>query len=136
MMPLIDLYGHDDLKSRLARAAESGSLPASLLFHGPRGIGKQRLALWLAQLLLCEKPSAQPCGACTQCRFSAKLTHPDLHWFFPRPRPKDSDPSAEEVNSDQAEAVAERVKDNGLYAAPGGDEALFVATVRAIVQSA
>ncbi len=113
-----------------------GALPASLLFQGPRGVGKQRLAIWLAQLLLCEKPGDGPCGSCTQCRFSERLTHPDLHWFFPRPRLKDSDPSLEEVAADQAEAVAERVEAGGLYSPPPGDEAIYVATVRAIVQSA
>ena len=133
---LIPLHGHVALQQRLGDALRRGALPASLLFQGPRGIGKQRLAIWLGQLLLCENPGANPCGACTQCRFSAKLTHPDLHWYFPRPRLKDADPSPEDVASDQAEAVAERVEAGGLYSAPPGDEAIYVATVRAIVHSA
>src|SRR4051812_24019813 len=78
---IVPLFGHAALRKQLADAHARGALPSSLLFHGPRGIGKQRLALWLAQLLLCEKPGAAPCGECTQCRFSGKLTHPDLHWF-------------------------------------------------------
>ena len=53
-MPLVNLYGHQDLKQRLLTSFRSGTLPASLLFHGPRGTGKQRLGLWLAQALLCE----------------------------------------------------------------------------------
>jgi DNA polymerase-3 subunit delta' len=133
---LVPLFGHAALQQQLRDAHARGALPSSLLFHGPRGVGKQRLALWLGQLILCERPGVGPCGTCTQCRFTAKIAHPDLHWFFPTPRPKDSDPSLDEVNADMAQAVAERVEQNGLYAAPGGDEALFVATVRAIVQSA
>ena len=133
---VVPLHGHAGLKKQLADAVGRGALPSSLLFQGPRGIGKQRLALWLGQLLLCEKPGAEPCGTCTQCKFTAKLTHPDLHWYFPRPRLKDSDPSLDDVAADQAEAVAERVEAGGLYAAPPGDEAIYVATVRAIVQSA
>ena len=133
---LIPLYGHAALQTQLRAAAARGALPASLLFHGPRGIGKQRLALWLGQLLLCENADRAPCNECKQCRFTARLTHPDLHWYFPRPRPKGSDPSAEDINADQAEAVAERVEAGGLYPTPGGDEAIFVATVRAIVHSA
>src|SRR6185503_10808176 len=54
-MSLTSLYGHKSLQERLSRSLKTGTLPASLLFHGPRGIGKQRLALWLAQLLLCER---------------------------------------------------------------------------------
>ena len=133
---LVPLEGHAALRQQLSAALGRSALPASLLFQGARGIGKQRLALWLGQLLLCERPGTEPCGSCTQCRFTSKLTHPDLHWFFPRPRLKDSDPSLDEVAADQAEAVAERVEAGGLYAAPPGEEAIYVATVRAIVKSA
>src|SRR4051812_42722626 len=93
---LVHLYGHTALQRQFRETIGRSALPASLLFHGPRGVGKQRLAIWLGQLLLCEQPAEGPCGTCTQCRFSSKLTHPDLHWFFPRPRLKDSDPGLEE----------------------------------------
>ena len=85
------LQGHEDARASLARAHERGVLPAALLFHGPRGIGKQRLALWLAQLAVCERPAqaeAGPCGVCQPCRMAVSLEHPDIHWFFPLPRPK------------------------------------------------
>ena len=75
------------------------SLPASLLFHGPRGIGKQRLALWLAQTLLCENAN-RPCGKCKSCLYSLNLAHPDLHWHFPRPRLKDADAGAAKIADD------------------------------------
>jgi DNA polymerase III subunit delta' len=134
-MHLVDLYGHDEIRALLSRAFAAGKLPGSMLFHGPRGIGKQRLALWLAQLLLCtsEKP---PCGKCKACQYSLSLTHPDLHWYFPRPRPKDADPELEDVVDDYREAIAERMSNGGLYAAPAGNEGIFVATVRAILQQA
>lgn len=132
---IISLFGHDDLKARLAEATRRGTLPSSLLFQGPRGVGKQRLALWLAQLLLCEGDSP-PCGQCRHCRFVQELTHPDLHWFFPRPRLKDADPELADVQEDYGEAIAERAEANGLYAPPPGSEGIYVATVRAIVQQA
>lgn len=134
-MPLVDLYGHDDLKSRLQKSREAGSLPASLLLHGPRGIGKQRLALWLAQTLLCENVDA-PCGKCKSCLYSLNLAHPDLHWYFPRPRLKDTDPSVEDVRDDYQSAIVERMSNNGLYPAPPGNEGIYIATVRAIVHQA
>jgi DNA polymerase-3 subunit delta' len=72
----------------LATAAHAGNLSQSLLVHGPAGIGKERVALWLAQLVLCEQPGETgPCGVCRNCRFVDRLEHPDLHWFFPLPRP-------------------------------------------------
>ena len=134
-MPIVDLYGHEELRARLTHGVATNSLPASLLFHGPRGVGKQRLALWLAQLLLCENDPA-PCGECRNCQYSRNLTHPDLHWYFPQPRPKDSDPSLADVRDDYRDAILERANAHGLYAPPSGSEGIYVATVRAIVQEA
>ena len=86
---LAPLVGHEALRSTLARGVVEGSLPATLLIHGPAGGGKQRLALWLGQLLLCERPTPEgPCNACTPCRQARRIEHPDLHWFFPLARPK------------------------------------------------
>ncbi len=134
-MPIIDLYGHETLRQRLSESIRAGTLPASLLLQGPRGVGKQRLALWLAQRLLCAEPDP-PCGKCKACRYVRELTHPDLHWVFPRPRLKDADPDLEQVRDDYAEATVERASNGGLYAAPSGSEGIFVATVRSLVQRA
>jgi len=134
-VPLIDVYGHEALRERLAQSIDAKSLPSSLLLHGPRGVGKQRLALWVAQRLLCTG-AAPPCDQCTSCRYVRALTHPDLHWVFPRPRFKDSDPDLEQIRDDYAEATAERAANGGLYAAPSGSEGIFVATVRSLIQRA
>jgi DNA polymerase-3 subunit delta' len=89
--PLHAVWGHSELRAALAGAARAGSLPATLLLHGPRGVGKQRLGLWLAQLLLCESPVPDgPCGQCRRCRLALRIEHPDLHWYFPLPRPSGS----------------------------------------------
>ena len=135
-VPLVPLFGHDALRRRLADSAARSALPASLLIEGRRGIGKQRLALWLAQLLLCTGEGERPCGTCASCRYSAELVHPDLRWFFPRPRASNTDPNAQEILEDQADAVLERVANFGLYPPPSGSDAIFVATVRALVQFA
>ncbi len=89
-MSLLPLVGHHDLRARLRNAAFTGRLPQSLLFHGPPGAGKQRLALWLAALVLCDstEDDERPCGRCRSCRMADGLQHPDIHWFFPLPSPK------------------------------------------------
>ena len=88
-MSLHPLVGHEKLRETLGAAHARGTLPSSLLFHGARGVGKQRLALWLAQLLVCLEPSGQgPCERCGPCRMTLSLEHPDVHWYFPLERPK------------------------------------------------
>ena len=134
-MAIIPLYGHDELRARLLPRIVAGTLPQSLLLHGPAGVGKQRLALWMAQALLCVS-DAPPCGSCRECRYSLDLTHPDLTWVFPRPRPKGSDSDPEDIADDLADARAKRAERHGLYSAPPGNEGVYVATVRFLVRQA
>ena len=74
-MTLKPLAGHAVARRRLSQAVASGALPQVILVSGPEGVGKQRLALWTAQLLLCEAPGAEPCGQCRSCRLVLGLTH-------------------------------------------------------------
>lgn len=79
--------GHGDLRASLHRALSRGTLPATVLIHGMPGCGKQSLALWMARTALCTG-DPRPCGQCNSCRLALRLEHPDVHWFFPLPRPK------------------------------------------------
>lgn len=131
MSGLLPLRGHGAERASLGRAVDAGDLPGSLLLHGPRGIGKQRLALWLGQLLLCDAPEpGEPCGRCRACRLTDRLEHPDLYWFFPLPRPRSSgsaerlaaaleDARAEELSARRAEPLYDVVRDGatGIYLA-------------------
>lgn len=134
-MPLLPLFGHESLRDRLATAFARGSLPQSLLLHGDAGIGKQRVALWLAQMLLCSSPNA-PCGSCQHCKYATDLTHPDLLWVFPRPRLKDGDASPDDIRLDLGTAAVDRAKADGLYAPPPGNEGIYVPIIRLLVQLA
>ncbi|NIR45203.1 MAG: hypothetical protein GWN99_12535 [Gemmatimonadetes bacterium] len=113
----LDVFGHEDLKARLARAAENRRLGQSILLHGHRGVGKQRLALWIAALINCPGPGSRPCGACRSCRLAGRLQHPDVHWFFPLPRPKGaSGPDRlRKKLEDQRAAELEERRANPLY---------------------
>lgn len=62
------VVGHEEQRYRLTAAAQNQSLPHAMVFSGPAGIGKQMLALALAQNLLCETPSSGvACGQCGAC---------------------------------------------------------------------
>ncbi|MGZ3725447.1 MAG: DNA polymerase III subunit [Pseudobdellovibrio sp.] len=58
--------GHEQAISKLMFLRESNRLPQSLAFVGPSGVGKKRVALALAQALVCEN-SSEACGHCGPC---------------------------------------------------------------------
>lgn len=121
-MTIRTLVGHREARERLASAHQGGKLPQVLLLLGPAGVGRQRLALWLAQRLMCEGPEAvEPCGRCRGCTQVLSLSHPDLHWFVPVPRPKAAEPEkqADEVAQTLAEVMAER-RERGVWGPPDG----------------
>jgi DNA polymerase-3 subunit delta' len=78
---LRDISGHHQLFALLGRAAVKGTLPPSLVFAGPEGVGKRRAAIALAQLLNCQaRRTDQPhaCGECSACRRIARGVHADV----------------------------------------------------------
>ncbi len=76
---MIRVIGHGALRRRFAEALTAGRLHHAWLLHGPRGIGKRRLALVLAMRVLCERPDGEePCFECHACRMSEAGAHPDL----------------------------------------------------------
>lgn len=142
------LVGHEPLRESLIRSRQAGTLPSALLLQGPRGVGKQRLALWLGQLVLCESPgkadarqTGGPCGACRSCRMVARLEHPDLHWYFPVPRPRGTSPDrlAEALEEARGERLAElrtqSIRPSGGDDEPGGIYLAAAQTIRRKAQS-
>ncbi len=121
----------------MAGAVKTDRLPRTLLISGPPGIGKQRFALWVAQLLMCVDPGEEPCGQCPPCRKVLGLAHADLHWFVPIPRPKATDPdkAVEEAEKTLAELMADR-RDNPLWTAPDGMASHAVASARLLLRKA
>ncbi len=135
-MPLHPLVGHADARRRIAAAHRAGRLPQVLLLTGPQGIGRQRLGLWMAQLLFCERPADEPCGSCGACRLVLGLAHPDLHWFAPIPRPKgDADRQVEEAADALAQIMNER-RATPLYGPVDGMASHGMPSVRLLLRRA
>jgi DNA polymerase III subunit delta' len=137
-MSLPAVQGHADILASLADAVAARRIPNSLLIHGDPGVGKQRVALWIGQLLLCEKPSTHgPCDACHSCRLAVRLEHPDLHWFFPLPRPKGSaDRMGEALEEARFAEIAARRSDPLRATVPDGMAGIYLAHVHVLVRSA
>lgn len=136
MRGLPALINHDETRAALAHAHARNQLPGSLLIHGPAGIGKQRLGLWLAQRLICELPAEiEPCGACATCKAVLRLQHPDVHWFFPMPRPKVSggaDKMGDALEDARAELLEERRANPFRAMAPSETVGLYVAHMQTL----
>src|SRR2546428_4080909 len=139
-MPLTPLYGHEGTRNRLAGAIASGRLPQGLLIEGPRGVGKQRLALWLGQALLCERNRGrgqqEGCGDCGLCRLVLTLSHPALHGFAPvelERRAADADKQVELAEEALGEVLAAR-RERPLYEPPSGMASHGIASVRLLLR--
>ncbi len=132
----MEVFGHEDVRRDLAAVIGRGELPGSLLVHGPPGVGRQAVARWLARLLVCNDATADgPCGECRACRLALDLQHPDIHWFFPLPRPKgvsNPDKLADALEEARFEALDERRQDP-LYLPPTDEPTgLYLAQVRTL----
>ncbi|CAN5683853.1 DNA polymerase III subunit delta' [soil metagenome] len=91
-MPFRDITGHERILGLLARASVRGSLPPSLIFAGPEGVGKRMAAVALAQQVNClarlpmrdaAGETEDACGVCSACRRIARATHPDVKFVAP-----------------------------------------------------
>ena len=136
MSALLPLHGHDAARAALNQAVAAGQLPGSLLLHGPAGVGKQRLGLWLGQRLLCTAPRPDgPCDECTACRLALRLEHPDLHWFFPLPRPKGAtgpEKLAEALEDARAAELDARRNSPLRIPTPGEPVGLYLAQIQTL----
>ena len=83
-MPLQSVAGHHRVLALLARAIARDTLPPALLLAGPRGVGKRRTAVAIAETLNCleARPAGDveidACGECSSCRRIARGVHPDV----------------------------------------------------------
>src|SRR3954452_13123377 len=109
-MPFRDVVGHVRLIELLSRSIGGSSLPPSLLFAGPSGIGKHLTAVAVAQALNCtavvssqqsavgsrqssggsqpssaagSQPPVDACGVCAACTRIARGMHPDVLFVAP-----------------------------------------------------
>jgi DNA polymerase-3 subunit delta' len=133
-MAMAPVYGHEDVRAVLAAAVRAGTLAQSILVHGPSGVGKQRVGLWLAQQLMCESPAPDglACGRCQSCRMVSRLEHPDVHWFFPLPRPDGATPEKLREKLEEARGAELAARRADAFHVPAYDRApaYFLATIQ------
>lgn len=136
---------------RLLAQQRAGRTPHAMLLHGPVGIGKGPLAMYLAASRLCHRPGdqGQPCLACAGCKLFRAGSHPDfrlvaaeagkrairvdqvrglIDWLAHRPHfagPKVLVmPAAEQMNLAAANALLKTLEE------PAGDALLLLVSAR------
>ena len=84
-MAFREISGHAHLLELMAAAIGRGTLPPSLIFDGPGGVGKRRAAVALAQAVNCLQPvrladlgGVDACGVCSSCKRIARGVHADV----------------------------------------------------------
>jgi DNA polymerase-3 subunit delta' len=83
-MPFRDVVGHARLTDLLVRAVARDTVPPTLLFAGPDGVGKWRVAVALAQAVNCLSPDqGDACGVCRACDRIARGVHVDAITLAP-----------------------------------------------------
>lgn len=77
MTEYASILGHERPVRQLERARAAGRVAHAYLFHGPDGVGKERVAFTFAKALNCEGDDP-PCGVCGGCRAIVRGNHPDV----------------------------------------------------------
>ena len=75
-MGFSEFLGNERIVGALRGALRAGRVPHSLLFTGPRGVGKFTLARMFAQAANCERKTDDFCGECATCQRISLLADP------------------------------------------------------------
>ena len=78
-----NVLANNGVKNSLIKECSTNRIPHAQLFFGGDQSQHLPLALAFSTYLFCEKKTTDSCGKCVNCRKMFKLTHPDLHFFYP-----------------------------------------------------
>ena len=107
-MQFKDVLADKALKQKLIDLARAGRAAHAQFFLAQPGSHALALAVAYGQYLCCEHPTdTDSCGECPSCKQYAKLSHPDLHLYFPNCTTKSvkKDPDSAQLASDFKEFV-------------------------------
>lgn len=79
-----DIIGQKPVIDRMLSSYRENRVAHTQLLLGNQGAGVFPLAMAFAQFINCQdKNDNDSCGICPSCKKYEKLSHPDLHFFFP-----------------------------------------------------
>ena len=79
-MSFAQIKGQDFAINNLKKFIQTGKVPPAMIFYGPAGVGKAKIALAFARALNCQNLGAdfEPCEMCQSCKQIEMQTHPDI----------------------------------------------------------
>jgi len=78
------VLGNNSVKKSLLKEFHANRIPHGQLFYGGDSSQQLPMALAFVTYLFCQqKTETESCGKCINCVQMFKLTHPDLHFFYP-----------------------------------------------------
>ena len=82
------IIGQERAQDILRRSIAQDRIAHAYMLWGPRGTGKDALAIEFAKTLLCERQTTEACDECPSCRKMQILQHPNVKLVFALPGPK------------------------------------------------
>lgn len=116
-MQFKNIIGQAGAKQKIWQSISENRLAHAIMLLGPEGNGGLSMALALAQMILCENPSANDsCGVCSQCSKSQKMIHPDIHYMFPNIKrtPNDKEQLSKEWIKEWREMIGQQPYINSI----------------------
>ena len=78
-------FCQDSIWRKILAIKNSKKVGSAYIFSGPKGSGKEGIAIKFAQLLNCEANTKDLCKACPSCIRCDKLEHENIKFVFPLP---------------------------------------------------
>lgn len=96
----------DSTWKKILAIKNSNKVGNAYIFSGPRGSGKEGIAIKFAQLLNCEANTKDFCESCSSCMRCEKLEHENIKFIFPLPTSsKNTSNGLSEISTKDAEYV-------------------------------
>lgn len=77
------IIGHKKIKENLINAYKKDHISHCYLFEGEESLGKKKIAMAFAKILLCKNQGTEPCNRCISCYKFDNFNHPDMHIIEP-----------------------------------------------------
>ncbi|MDE3057473.1 MAG: hypothetical protein KGJ59_05915 [Bacteroidota bacterium] len=132
-----DIIGQARAKKYLQRAITEQRIAHAYVLWGPRGVGKDALAIEFARTLLCRTRTTESCGVCPDCRKVSALQHPNVKIIFALPAGEKENNSGEEkmktdVRSEVREQMERKAANNYFHFSIPRASVITIGSVREI----